>query len=124
MMVGVERIVKYFRLFATISSYYGYISHAKYYIKNNCLMSLVCLYPLPLLKVKKFCPLTSLQQVTGFTHQWHYFHNLNSGKKLDCLNCITLMQKGKCFVTDNKGIQIIQALYVVQPVKENNNEFI
>ena len=93
-------------------------------VKNKCLIFLVCLYPLPLLKVKKLRPLTSPQQVTGFASQWRYFYNLNSGKKLDCLNCITLMQKGKCFITDNKGMQIIQAFNAIQPAKGNNNEFI
>ena len=85
---------------------------------------MVCLYPLPLLKVKKLCPLTSPQQLRSFASQWRYFHNLNSGKKLDCLNCITLMQKGKCFITDNKGMQIKQTFNVIQPAKGNNNEFI
>jgi hypothetical protein len=54
MVLEVEWIVKDFHLFATIASYYGHIDHAKYY--NQWL---VCLYPLPLLKVKKFCLLTS-----------------------------------------------------------------
>ena len=34
------------------------------------------------------------------------------------------MQKGKCFITDNKGMQIIQAFNVIQPAKGNKNEFI
>jgi hypothetical protein len=34
------------------------------------------------------------------------------------------MQKGKCFITDNKGMQIIQAINAIQPAKGNNNEFI
>jgi hypothetical protein len=34
------------------------------------------------------------------------------------------MQKGKCFITDNKGMQIIQAFNAIQPAKGNNNEFI
>jgi hypothetical protein len=34
------------------------------------------------------------------------------------------MQKGKCFITGNKGMQIIQAFNVIQPTKGNNNEFI
>jgi hypothetical protein len=52
------------------------------------------------------------------------FSQFNTGKKLECLNCITLMQKGKCFITDNKGMQIIQAFNTIQPAKGNNNEFI
>jgi hypothetical protein len=93
-------------------------------VKNKCLISLVCLYPLPLLKVKKLRLLTNPQQARGFASQRRYFYNLNSGKKLDCLNCITLMQKGECFIIDNKGMQIIQAFNVIQPAKGNNNEFI
>jgi hypothetical protein len=44
-------------LFATIASYYGYISHVKYLqpmVKNKCLISLVCLYPLSISKVLSF----------------------------------------------------------------------
>jgi hypothetical protein len=32
--------------------------------------------------------------------------------------------KGQCFVTDNKGMQIIQAFNAIQPAKGDNNEFI
>jgi hypothetical protein len=53
-------------------------------------------------------PINKPTQVTGFTSQWRYFHNLNSGKKHDCLN----------------SIQIIQAFNAIQPVKGNNNKFI
>ena len=69
-------------------------------------------------------PINKPKQVRSFANQRRYFYNLNTGKKLDCLNCITLMQKGKCFITDNKGMQIKQTFNVIQPAKGKNNEFI